>query len=250
MGQPSPFSNPAPPGAAGVAPKIYELAGCLVAFSPTALTKAGEGDNTTGFGKDAPRDRITTNIFLLETPNGQPITIGRNDPTAAPTDLVAAPARFTGVWMSADNIVRALAPGGQPLVGAMILGRVVRSEVGNKPWNLMSVEGTPDMDRAIAIWSALQMGQPYNEPQPINPPAPANTVQYGAPAPQYAPSPTPPQPTAWAVPPVPQPPAPPVPQPPQPPAVPAHLQALGWTPPAWFGLTADQQAQVLAAHPA
>lgn len=248
MGQPNPFVNPAAPGVAGAAPKIYELAGCLVAFSPTQFTKAGEGDNTTGYGKDAPRDRITTNIFVLETPNGQPITIGRSDPASAPTHSMAAPARFQGVWMSADNIVRALAPGGQPLVGAMVLGRVVRSEVGNKPWNLVAVDGTPDMDRAIAIWSALQLGQlAYNEPIDLAPlPVPANVVHYGAPpAPQYAPSPVPPQPTAWnGAPPVPQPPAPP-----QPPMVPPHLAALGWTPSTWAGLTPQQQQQVLDATP-
>lgn len=246
MGQPSPFTSPAAPGVAGVAPKIYELAGCLVAFSPTQFTRAGEGDNKTGYGKDEPRDRITTNIFVLETPAGQPVAIGRTDPTSAPTHMMTGPARFQGVWMSSQNIVAALAPGGQALVGAMILGRVVRSEVGNKPWNLQAVDGTQDMDRAIAIWSALQLGQlAYNEPTPLNPVAAPNVVQYGAPMGNgYAPSPTPPQPTAWAVPPVAQPP-----MPPQPPAVPAHLAALGWNAQSWAGLTPEQQGQVLAATP-
>lgn len=248
MGQPSPFTSPAAPGIAGVAPKIYELAGCLVAFSPTQLVKAGEGDNKTGYGKDEPRDRITTNIFVLETPNGQPVSIGRTEPASAPTHTMTAPARFQGVWMSSQNIVAALAPGGQALVGAMILGRVVRSEVGNRPWNLQAVDGTPDMDKAISIWSALQLGQPYNEPTPLAPVAAPNVVQYGAPA--YAPSPTPPQPTAWAVAPVagvPVPPAPP--QPPAVPTLPPHLVAMGWTPQSWAGLTPEQQGQVLAATP-
>lgn len=251
MGQPSPFTSPAAPGVAGVAPKIYELAGCLVAFSPTALTKAGEGDNKTGYGKDEPRDRITTNIFVLETPGGQPVSIGRTEPTSAPTHMMTGPARFQGVWMSSQNIVAALAPGGQPLVGAMILGRIVRSDVGNKPWNLVAVDGTPDMDRAIQIWSALQIpnsGVTYNEPTPLNPTVapPANVVQYG-----YAPSSTPPQPTAWTVPPVPQPPVPQpiVVQPPSTPALPPHLAALGWTLQSWAGLTSEQQGQVLAATP-
>lgn len=236
MGQPSPFTNPAAPGVAGVAPKIYELAGCLVAFSPTALTPAGVGDNKTGYGKDEPRDRITTSIYVLETPGNQPITIGRTEPASAPTHTMVAPARFSGVWMSAQNIVAALAPGGQVLVGAMILGRVVKSEVGNKPWNLVAVEGTPDMDVAVRIWSAIQMGQlTYTEPTPLAPLAAPNTVQYGAPAAQIQ---------QWTVP------QPPVPQPPAaPPVLPPHLVAMGWTPQSWAGLTPEQQGQVLAATP-
>lgn len=256
----NPFSSPAAPGAGSTAPKIYELDGCLVAFAPRSLTKAGEGDNKTGYGKDEPRDRITTDIYLLETANGQPITLGRSEPGAAPSHTVAAPARFTGVWMSAENIVRALAPGQQALAGQMVLGRVAKSEVGNKPWNLNDVAGTPDMDKAIAIWSALQMGgAAYNEPVPLagTPvPAPPNSVS-------YAPSPNPPQPTAWTVPPT-APPADPAyaawlasqnaaPAAPQPPAAPAgppqHLLAQGWTATSWATLTPQQQGQILAATP-
>ena len=238
MGQPSPFTSPSAPGAGSVAPKIYDLDGCLVAFSPTQYTAAGTGDNLTGYEGSPPRDRVTTAIFVLETPNGAPITFG-GDPTKGvpPTHVVSGPARFAGVWISSQNIVAALAPGGQPLVGAMVLGRIRRSEVGRKPWNLVAVDGTPDMDRAIQIWSALQIpnsGVTYNEPTPLNPTPvapPANSVQYG-----YAPSP------------VPQPPAPPA--PPQPPTLPPHLAALGWTPQSWAGLTPEQQQQVRDATPA
>ena len=202
MGQPSPFTSPSAPGAGSVAPKIYDLDGCLVAFSPTQYTAAGTGDNLTGYEGSPPRDRVTTAIFVLETPNGAPITFG-GDPTKGvpPTHVVSGPARFAGVWISSQNIVAALAPGGQPLVGAMVLGRIRRSEVGRKPWNLVAVDGTPDMDRAIQIWSALQLGSlAYNEPTPLQPTPvapPANSVQYG-----YAPSPVPSQPAAWTVPPV------------------------------------------------
>lgn len=213
------FVSPGAPGAGGQSPKVYELDGCLVAFSPTQFTAAGTGDNLTGYGKDGPRDRVTTNIFLLETPNGQPLYFGRTEPHTQPTHVVQAPARFSGAWVSSQNIVKALAPGGQPLVGAMVLGRIQRSDVGQRPWNLVAVDGTPDMDRAIQLWSALSMGAAhYNEPQPLGPPqvpVPANSVQYGG----YAPTPVPPQPTAWTgqpMPPQPQyappPPAPTAPQ--------------------------------------
>lgn len=271
------FVSPGAPGAGGQSPKVYELDGCLVAFSPTQFTAAGTGDNLTGYGKDGPRDRVTTNIFLLETPNGQPLYFGRTEPHTQPTHVVQAPARFSGAWVSSQNIVKALAPGGQPLVGAMVLGRIQRSDVGQRPWNLVAVDGTPDMDRAIQLWSALSMGAAhYNEPQPLGPPqvpVPANSVQYGG----YAPSPVPPQPTAWMgqqppqMPPspyaapalqaaIPQPPAPTAPQilasmanngapQPQAPGLPQHLLAAGWTDATWAQLTSEQQSQVLASTP-
>ena len=85
--------------------------------------------------------------------------------------------------MSNTNIVKALAPGGQPLVGAKVLGRVVRSEIGQKPWNLVAVDGTPDMVKAVDIFNRIGLGQlPYAEPQPLNPPAPANVVAVRRPA--------------------------------------------------------------------
>ncbi|HET6483296.1 MAG TPA: hypothetical protein VFG35_25105, partial [Actinoplanes sp.] len=84
------------------------------------------------------------------------------------THTVMGPARFTGVWVNNSNIVKALAPGGQPLVGSMVLGRIQRSDVGMKPWNLVSVEGTPDMAKAVELYSALNMGAlAWNEPQPL-----------------------------------------------------------------------------------
>jgi hypothetical protein len=248
MGQPSPFTSPSAPGAGSVAPRAQELDGCLVAFSPTQFTAAGTGDNLTGYQGAPPRDRITTAVYLLETANGGPIVFGGTpdtDPNKPHTHMVNAPARFSGVWLSNSNIVAALAPGGQPLVGAMVLGRIRRSEVGRKPWNLVAVDGTPDMDRAIQIWSALQLGSlTYNEPTPLHPAAPANTVQYG-----YAPSPVPPQPAAWTTaPPVAGVPMPPVPQPPMPPTklpLTSALQVMGWTQAAWDGLTLEQQNQVV-----
>ena len=68
------FVNPAAPGGGDIiAPKIYELDGCLVICEPTA-SRGRQGDNKTGYGKDDPRDRITTTITVLETRDGGPIT--------------------------------------------------------------------------------------------------------------------------------------------------------------------------------
>ena len=265
----NPFSSPAAPGAGAPAPRPRDLEGCLVAYAPRVFTPAGAPGNTTGVGKSEPRDRVTTDVYLLESIPGRPVLFGGSpDYEADPkphTHSVVGPARWSGAWVSNSNIVKALAPDGHPLVGQMVLGRIARSEVGNKPFNLVDVAGTPDMDKAIAIWSALQMGGAvYNEPTPLSPavPAPAaNSIS-------YAPSPVAPQPVAWTTPPVA--PAPngapavdpayaawlasqqaPVPQPPAAPVgPPPHLQAQGWTAVSWATLTAAQQAQVLAATPA
>lgn len=238
----NPFTSPAPPGGGGPAPRPRDLVGCLVAYSPTAFIAAGAPGNTTGVGGSGPRDRVTADLVLLETPNGAVAFGGSPEWEQQPTPhshTVMAPARFTGVWVTNQTIVNnALAPGGQPLVGHMVLGRVVRSEVGQRPFNLMKVDGTPDMDKAIALWSQIQMGAlPYNQPVAIAgvaQPPPPGSVSYGAPAPpapqdafaawqaqqaaKLAPAPTP------AVPPAP----------------------AGWSPQVWGGLSDDQRAQVLA----
>ena len=260
----NPFSSPAAPGAGAPAPRPRDLEGCLVAYAPRVFTPAGAPGNTTGVGKSDPRDRVTTDVYLLESLPGRPVLFGGSpDYEADPkphTHSITGPARWSGAWVSNTNIVKALAPDGHPLVGQMVLGRIARSEVGNKPFNLVDVAGTPDMDKAIAIWSALQMGgATYNEPVPLAGapvPAPANSVT-------YAPNPNPPQPTAWTVPPTAPPVDPayaawlatqaaatPVPQPPAAPAgPPPHLLAQGWTATSWATLTPQQQAQVLAATP-
>lgn len=250
----NPFSSPAAPGAGAPAPRPRDLEGCLVAYAPRVFTPAGAPGNTTGVGKSDPRDRVTTDVYLLESIPGRPVLFGGSpDYEADPkphTHSITGPARWSGAWVSNSNIVKALAPDGHPLVGQMVLGRIARSEIGNKPFNLVDVAGTPDMDKAIAIWSALQMGGAvYNEPTPLAgapTPAPANSISYAAPTappvdPTYA---------AWlasqnAAPAVPQPPAPPA-----PPALDPRLQAAGWTLQSWATLTPAQQAQVLAATPA
>jgi hypothetical protein len=273
MGQPHPFTSPIAPGGGEKAPRPRDMVGCLVAYAPKLFTLAGAPGNTEGVGGSPARDRVTADLFILETPNG-PITFGgspeyERDPKPH-THTVHGPARFSGVWVSNSNIVKALAPNGQVLAGAMVLGVIERSTVGNLPFNLVDVAGTPAMARAIDIWSRLQVpgsGTVYNDPIPlpgVAAAAPANTVQYGSPnayptvvggpaiaqPPPAAPvAPVDPAYVAWPasqqaaqVAPV-APPGGPL----QPPA---HLVAQGWTAATWATLSPQQQATVIAGTPA
>lgn len=297
----NPFSSPAAPGAPDPAPRPRDLVGCLVAYSPRAITLAGAPGNEKGVGKSEPRDRVTADLIVLEIPvqavrdtfqttPGVVMFGGSPDWEQDPRPhhlTISGPARFDGVWVSQENIVKfALAPSRTPLVGQLILGVVERSTFGNRPFNLVDVAGTPSMDRAIQIYTALASGAiQYSVPQPIpgvpvpqkanatpaGPMPPANSVNYGytpptpvAPAPVMPPGP----PTI----PVAAPPPPfdfaafqaqqaaaalaaaglqPTPVSPFPGASPAQvpaLQAQGWTPETWAQVAANPQhvAQVLA----
>lgn len=270
MAQPNPFTSPTPPGAPEPAPRPRDLEGCLVAYAPKIFTPAGAPGNEKGVGGSDPRDRVTADLIVLEVPNvvreprfqpyaGVVAFGGSPDYERDPKPhylTVVGPARFESVWVSNSNMVRfALAPGGQITHGQLVLGRIVRAEVGNRPFNLQSVDGTPDMDKAVAIYTALQLGQAaFATPQPIPgapipvrasatnaaPAAPPNSVNYG-----YAPSPTPPAPTAWMGA---QPPAPPqlpanpaIPLPPAPTAPVAPHQD-----PAYAAYLAQQQGAAVA----
>jgi hypothetical protein len=241
------------------------MQGCLVAYAPLKFTKAGTEDNLTGVGNDQPNDRVTADLFVLDT-HGSPIMFGGSpewERRPKPhTHQVVGPARFPGVWITNKTIVQALAPGGTALRGGLILGVIERSQVGQMPFNLIAVDDKPElMAKALQIWNALTAGQlQYNEPTEI-PGAqgwsgngvPQGQVQYVAPQQPYAA----PQQAAPVVPqylqpaPVAQPAVDPayaawqaqqaqaaVPQGPPPPP--------GWNPQAWAGLTPDQQGQVLS----
>ena len=286
----NPFSSPAAPGAPDPAPRPRDLVGCLVAYSPREFTAAGAPGNEKGVGEGAnaspPRDRVTADLIVLSTPGDQMIPFGGSpewERKPTPHYLqVGGPARFDGVWVNNQTIVKALAPGGQPLLGQLILGVIERSTFGNMPFNLVAVDGTPNMTRAIEIYTALAAGaMQYRQVMPI-PGAPvpqkatatamppANSVNYGY---------TPPTPVAPAPVMPPGPPTIPVAAPPpfdfaafqaqraaaalaaaglqptpvspfpgaSPAQVPA-LQAQGWTPETWAQVAANPQhvAQVLA----
>ncbi len=223
----NPFSSPVAPGAPEPAPRPRDLLGCLVAYAPREFTAAGAPGNTEGYKGGKPRDRVTADLIVLETPRG-PVAFGGfpevdGEPRAHHL-TVLGPARFDGVWVNNETIVTALTKKDSagdtiPKAGELMLGRVVRSDFGNKPFNLQSVDGTPDMNLAIDIYNRLSMGQlQYNAPQPIpGVPVPQRTTasQPGTLPPpmppaatQYAPNPVPPQATAWTTPPPPAPPAP------------------------------------------
>ena len=254
----NPFIEPAAPGGGDPAPRPRDLEGALVAYHPTQFVAAGAPGNTTGLAGQEPRDRVTANLFVLEAP--RPIVFGGSpEYEAKPTPhylTVQAPARFKDVWISNANIVRALAPGGVP-AGGIMLGRVVRSDIGNRPFNLESVKGTPDEARMIELWSRLQMGAAvWNDPVPLNGVVPPSTPVSYAPT---MPAPAPAVPTVQAFPAAPvdpayaawlatQAPAPAAaPAPPFPNALPPHLLAAGWTEATWAQLSDTQRAQVLAA---
>ena len=293
----NPFSSPVAPGAPEPAPRPRDLLGCLVAYAPREFTAAGAPGNTEGYDGGEPRDRVTADLIVLEVASlprdayqpvaGTVLFGGFPEVDAKPRPhhiSVMGPARFDGCWIQNSTIVTALtkkdsAGNTIPKAGELMLGRVVRSDFGRKPFNLQSVEGTPDMNLAIDIYNRLSMGQlQYNTPQPIP----------GVPVPQRGtlPPPMPPAP-AWTTP---SPPAPPtsvvdpayaawqaaqqvqaaqaavaqafpgsvaVPQPPSPPAavadpkaMPPHLASVGWTPQSWGPLTPEQKGQVLATTPA
>jgi hypothetical protein len=264
----NPFTNPDAPGGGEKAPRPRDMVGALVAYSPHKFTKAGTEDNLTGAGKSEPRDRVTADLVILEIPG--PIMFGgspewEQDPKPHTLALQSGPAKFSRIWVNASNIVKALAPGGTPLVGSMILGRIERSEVGNRPFNLVSVAGTPDMDKAVQLYSALSLGQlAYNMPQLIAGGAynvPANVVNYAPPAqpvvdPAYA---------AWQAQQAAQaagmaavqagfPGAQVIPgypgYPVAPPAPVASPPPVGWTQAGWDSLSPEHKAQVQASLPA
>lgn len=261
MTSPNPFTDPGGFGAKG--PRPRDMVGALVAYSPRIFTPAGAPGNEKGVDGGAPRDQVIADLIILEMPpGGAPILFGGSPEWEAkptPHDMIlhAAPAKFPSVYVSSQNIVRPLAPGGQPLVGQMVLGRIVRSDVGRRPFNLVSVSGTPDMEKAIQIWSQIQMGAlPYVDPQPIPGMTPAVApqpqVSYAAPsAPvvQYAPAPVSPAPqndafAAWQA------------QQAQAAVATSFPQAAalaptgpppppGWTEAGWASLTPEQKTQVL-----
>jgi hypothetical protein len=208
--------------------------GCLVAYRPTRFDA-----NQPGISPNAPlADRVTADIYILETPGGQRLQIGGSEgnatnPARPHSHTVAAPAKFDGVWINSQEIVRACAPNGQLVTTGLVLGRIERGTQGNRPWRLIAVSNTPDEARAIAVWTAIMAGQAaWNEPVPLHAPPAAPVVYYTPPAPAATPDPQA-QFQAWLA--------------AQQPAAPAMPPApAGWTQAAWEGLQPAQRDQVMA----
>jgi len=261
------FVDPAMPGGGGKAPRPRDLEGCLVAYVPRQFTAAGAPGNTDGYKKSEPRDRVTADLYVLTNPvdlaTGQARRIlfgGYPEVDADPVAhdrMVSAPAKFTGVWVQNSNIVVALAPNGKPIQDGVVVGRVERSTVGNRPFNLVKISGTPEMNVAIDIWNRLSAGAlAYNAPTDLQGNPLPDESQSAGPAAQVvyphqaaATPPAAPAPPAPPAPPVTVPLPPPPPAPPAPPVaapMPPALTQAGWTQANWDSLTPTQQAAVLA----
>lgn len=190
-----PFTNPRV-GGGEPGPAISELDGRVVAF----VVKKYDPNATDPAGK--PKPAVTADVYVID--NGTPLQYGGNyslipSEQRLPYMQVSTPVHFANRIYSGVNIVRAL----QSEVGkAPVLGVIVRSEVGNRPWNL-DVLADDDPRRAFAgqFWSAMMTGQwtnPIGVPIPGRPgPAGADmsAPAPGAPVPNPYAQPAPQQPT-------------------------------------------------------
>lgn len=256
--QPAPGADPfANPVMGGNGLKIRDLANRYVILVPRyydANAKSKDGNTT--------RPSVTMDVIVLD---GGPLIYGDTQDNAgrvlSPPTMRAdvMPMEFLGVIASNDNIVRAVRD--QLATQSPVIGRIVRSDVGNRPWNLAKLDPFSPADsdirtRAGQLWSAKLAGQ-WVSPKPVpigGAPAPAQqpyaqpNAAYGAPAPAqgyagghaapalYAPQ-QPVQPAyAAAAQPYGQP------QPAQP--QPAPFVPAGWDPAVWATLTPEQQGAI------
>jgi hypothetical protein len=207
---PAPGTNPfqAPRvAAATLTPRIKDLAGRLVAFRPT-LFEPEAPNSLAGPNQAKTQPRVTADCYVFD--GGTLVFGGSPDYDKKPTPhthQVEPPTMLPGMWITSENIVRALTetpPGGrQQITPGLVLGRIVRSQVGNMPWNLEPVDmAGPEVAHCAAIFAQWQSGQSKpNQPVPLAqaaPPAPnplqamqvqaanAYQAQYGIPAPSPA----------------------------------------------------------------
>lgn len=167
----NPFNAPAPVG--GIRPRVADIAGRMVAFTPTALAL-----NVPGVKPGELQDRITADVVVLD---GGPLAFGGKPEKGIPhTLIISAPCEFSGMYVSQTNLVGALR--GSVNAG-VVLGRIVQgttSKPGNNPpWNLAPIDpADPAYRMALDYWSARALGQIVKpEPQPIAG-APAPTLAY------------------------------------------------------------------------
>lgn len=233
-----PFSDPRNTG--GLAPKIRDLQGRTVIMVPTRIDENAKGL------KDEVRP---TAYFDLVVVDGGPLEFGSNmDENTPNTHRVDTPAYFRGTMAGNSNIVNAL----REQVGrGIVLGTIVRSDVGRRPYNLVRIDGsTPDgaakRQAAQNLWFAIQSNT-FVSPTPV-------PLFPGA-AQQYAPPIQPPGyqwPVGYTVQPAQPRYAPPPPQPPASvipgPIVTGAPAPVGWPPEVWTGLSDEQRAQVLASQ--
>lgn len=230
---PQPVQNGAPAGAdpfadprnfAGLAPKIRDLQGRTVIMVPTRI------DETSLDPSNKPRP---TAYFDLVVCDGGPIEFGSDQQKGTPnTHRCDTPAYFRNTMAGNSNIVNAL----RDQVGrGIVLGTVIRSDVGMKPFNLVKVDDPAKRQQAQNIWFAIQSGQ-FTSPAPV--PLFSGAAQMYAPPIQPAGY---QWPAGYTGPAQPQAPAPASQAPAGPPA--------GWPAEVWAGLSDEQRAQVLASLP-
>lgn len=203
----NPFSKPKAGGPVEPRPRIKDLRGRLVAFRPTAF-EPNAVNNLAGPGQAATQPRVTADVYIFD---GGPLVFGgspdyERKPTPH-THQVETPTMFTNMWITSTNIIRALTetpPGGvqQPAAG-IVFGRIVRSEVGQNPWNLEEVpETSPEFAHCVQVFVSWQSGQAKpNVPVPLAQQPQQQAQQYGPPGLQGYP----PAPQTQGYPPAPQP---------------------------------------------
>ncbi len=258
---PAPGTNPfqAPKiAAATLTPRVKDLAGRLVAFRPT-LFEAEAPNNLAGPNQAKTQPRVTADCYVFD--GGTLVFGGSPDYDKKPTPhthQVEPPAMFPGMWITSENIIRALTetpPGGrQQITPGLVLGRIVRSQVGNMPWNLEPVDMSgPEVAHCAMIFAQWQSGQSTpNQPVPLAQTAPPPAYAY-TPGSQYPGQPIQPPAAPQPMAPAPQPQyAPPAPMPapvPQPAAVPPFPPAGAWAavPEQYAALSDGDKAAVWAA---
>lgn len=155
-----------PTGGGGTpGPSVRHYEGRVVIVTPVSIDHAAKDKN------DKPRPSAIYNVAVMDGP--VPMTYGENmDEGTPPTHRVdQLPCEWSGLIASNTNFVRALADklnqGGGPLVGF-----VVRSTVGNRPYNLQVIDPNdpvlgPRKAAAVQWWAAKQLGQVPPNPTPV-----------------------------------------------------------------------------------
>ncbi len=181
--QPQPFSSPRV-GSGEPGPATSELAGRLVAFVVKGYDPNAEYEGTK-------RPNVTADIYVID---GGPLEYGGNYSLTKQQDnrppylVTQTPCVFRDRFVSGDNLVRALA---SEVGKGPVLGIVVRSTVGRRPWNLDKVpDGDPRWQYASQFWAAMMSGQ-WSNPEPQNIPGRVGPVGVTPPPAPGAPVPNP-----------------------------------------------------------